>query len=107
MDDRALVRVLKALADANRFRMLRQIAAAGELSCGQLGARFALAQPTMSHHLKILIAARLVDVRNDGALRLLSVERALLDRAAALLPRRVARRPRGKAGPARRRPRRA
>ena len=34
--------------------MVQEIAAAGELSCGQVGERFDLAQPTVSHHLKIL-----------------------------------------------------
>ena len=42
MDDLRLVKVMKALADPKRFRMLQQIAAAGELSCGEVGAKFAL-----------------------------------------------------------------
>ena len=54
MDDLRLVKVMKALADPKRFRMLQQIAAAGELSCGEVGAKFALSQPAISHHLKIL-----------------------------------------------------
>ncbi len=39
MDDGRLVRLLKALADERRFRIVREIAAAGELSCGALGAK--------------------------------------------------------------------
>jgi hypothetical protein len=33
VDDQRVIRILKALSDANRFRMVREIAAAGELSC--------------------------------------------------------------------------
>jgi len=57
MEQAQAVRVLKALADKRRFRMVQTIAAAGELSCGELGAYFDLAQPTVSHHLKIVRCA--------------------------------------------------
>ena len=46
MDEGRTVRVLKALADERRFRMVQTIARAGELSCGALGAHFDIAQPT-------------------------------------------------------------
>ena len=37
MDDDRLVRVLRALADPKRFRMVQELAQAGELCCGDLG----------------------------------------------------------------------
>jgi len=40
ISDQDIVRALKALADPTRFRMVQEIAAAGELSCGQLTERF-------------------------------------------------------------------
>jgi len=89
MDDERLIKMLKALADGNRFRMVREIAAAGELSCGQLGERFALSQPTMSHHLKILTDAGLLLARREGQHAHLSVDRALLAELTALLPKRL------------------
>ena len=66
MDETKLLRVLKALADPRRFKMLQQIASAGELTCGQVGDRFSLSQPTISHHLKILTEAGLLRVREVG-----------------------------------------
>lgn len=89
MDDARLVRVLKALADPHRFKMLREIAGAGELSCGEIGERFPLAQPTISHHLKILIDAGLVVARREAQRGYMSIDREVLDRALALLPSRL------------------
>lgn len=66
MDDDDRIRVLKALAHPKRFRMIQEIAAAGELSCGQIGERFPLSQPTISHHLRILNDAGLLVVRRAG-----------------------------------------
>ncbi len=94
MDDENLVRVLRALADKSRFRMVQEIAAAGELSCGQVGERFDLAQPTVSHHLKILADAGLLLVRREGQHGIASVNHGLLDEAVGLLPRRLRSRPR-------------
>jgi ArsR family transcriptional regulator len=89
MDDANLIRVLKALADPNRFKMVREIAAAGELSCGQVGECFRLAQPTISHHVKILTDAGLLVVRREGQRSFISLNRALLNRALGLLPERL------------------
>jgi ArsR family transcriptional regulator, repressor of sdpIR and other operons len=89
MDDSRLVRVLKALADPTRFGMVCQLAQAGELSCGELGRRFAVSQPTISHHLHLLGEAGLLAVRHEGQHHLVSVNRALVDEVAALLPARL------------------
>ncbi len=86
MEDGQLVRILKALADSKRFRMVQELAAAGELSCGQLGSRFDLAQPTVSHHLKILVEAGVLVARQQAQHHLISVNHALLDRVSELLP---------------------
>ncbi|MHB8419662.1 MAG: ArsR/SmtB family transcription factor [Myxococcales bacterium] len=86
-----LVGILGALGDSRRFRMVQELAAAaGELSCGELGARFDLAQPTVSHHLKILVDAGLVEARQAGQHHFLSVNRDLLRRLATLLPEQLA-----------------
>ena len=90
MDDRALVRALKALGDPTRFRMMQQIARAGELSCGQVAELFDVSQPTISHHLAILIDAGVLLARQDGKHRYMSVDGPLLRRIAALVPARLA-----------------
>jgi ArsR family transcriptional regulator len=86
MDEAALVKVLKALADRKRIRMTREIAAAGELSCGQVKGHFRLSQPTISHHLKILADAGVVTVREAGQHRFISVNLDLIREIADVLP---------------------
>jgi ArsR family transcriptional regulator len=89
MQDDRLVRVLKALADTKRFRMVREIAAAGELTCGQVGEMFDLSQPTISHHLKLLADAGVLVVRQDGQNHYISVDQDLLARVVGSLPGRL------------------
>jgi DNA-binding transcriptional ArsR family regulator len=90
--DRQAVRVLKALADPKRFQMFKAIASAGELSCSQIGRRFPVAQPTISHHLKILYDAGLLDVREAGQHHYISVNREQLRSVLQTLPQRLIRR---------------
>ncbi len=85
MDDAALIQVLKALADPTRFRIMREVAAAGELTCGQVGDLFTLAQPTVSHHIHILIEVGLLTVRRAGQMGFVSVNRATLASVPELL----------------------
>ncbi|HUO52055.1 MAG TPA: metalloregulator ArsR/SmtB family transcription factor [Gemmatimonadaceae bacterium] len=111
MTETTLMKALKALAHPTRFRMVQEIAAGGEMSCGQLGARFRLAQPTVSHHLKMLADAGVVRVRQEAQHRWLTVDRALIEGVlgtlpSLLAPARPGRRPAGKpaeGAPARRR----
>ena len=89
LDSARVVRVLKALAHAQRFRMVEELAVGGELSCGELAQKFDLSQPTVSHHLKLLLDAGIVLARHQGPHHFLSVNGALLDELAALLPARL------------------
>jgi ArsR family transcriptional regulator len=86
MDETQVIRALKALANKKRFQMVREIAAAGELSCGQVGQLFDLSQPTVSHHLKILTDAGVIVIREAGQHRFTSVNHQLLEGLALLLP---------------------
>jgi ArsR family transcriptional regulator len=103
MQDDRLVRVLKALADAKRFRMVREIAAAGELTCGQVGEMFDLSQPTISHHLKLLADAGILVVRQDGQNHFISVDQELLAQVVGSLPVRLNARNRRESAPSSRR----
>jgi ArsR family transcriptional regulator, arsenate/arsenite/antimonite-responsive transcriptional repressor len=89
LSDRDLIRALKALADPTRFRMVQEIAAAGELSCGEVAERFDVSQPTISHHLKILLQAGLLVQRTEGKHHYTSVDRPLLASLVAILPKRL------------------
>ncbi len=89
MDDGDLLRVLKALAHPTRFRMVQVIAVAGELSCGAIAEKFPVAQPTISHHLKILTEVGVLEVRRDGQHGLCTVNRTLVASAVRFLPGRL------------------
>src|SRR3984957_9674928 len=89
MDAPALARALKALGDTRRLRMAQEIAAAGELSCGQVAERFDLSQPTISHHLRLLADAGVLSVREAGQHRFISVNCRVIRELALLLPARL------------------
>ncbi|HEY4122672.1 MAG TPA: metalloregulator ArsR/SmtB family transcription factor [Byssovorax sp.] len=86
LDARAVMRVLKALADPTRFRITQEIAAAGELTCTQLTELFDVSQPTISHHIKILNDAGVLVRRAEGKHHYTSVDHALVAEVARLLP---------------------
>ena len=91
LDELTLITALKALADKNRFGMVQEIAAAGELSCGQVKDRFHLSQPTISHHMKILADAGVIVMREAGQHHFVSVNLELIHEIAAFLPTGVSR----------------
>ena len=68
MDDAQFNRIAKALADPQRFAILQQIAAGGaqEVACQAVVAQFSLRPATISHHLKELTTAGLIEGRKTG-----------------------------------------
>jgi ArsR family transcriptional regulator len=59
--------IARALADPNRFAILQQIAKADEsLACGALQEQQTLSPATISHHMKELNEAGLIDVVREG-----------------------------------------
>jgi ArsR family transcriptional regulator len=70
MDASRFQRIAKALADPRRFEIFEEMAAAeDELSCSHIVARFPVAQATVSHHIKELAEAGLIEVRPEGQFR--------------------------------------
>ncbi|SDE63552.1 ArsR family transcriptional regulator [Rhodococcus tukisamuensis] len=63
-----LARMFKALADPVRLRLLSLVAshAGGEACVCDISASFDLSQPTISHHLKVLREAGLLDCERRG-----------------------------------------
>jgi DNA-binding transcriptional ArsR family regulator len=61
--------VFDAVAQPTRREILRLLAAR-ELSAGEIGSRFALSQPAISQHLKVLRQTGLISERRDGTRRL-------------------------------------
>src|SRR5919199_6821271 len=56
----------KALADPTRVALVNRLAAADECCVCDLNAAFELSQPTISHHLRILREAGLVEASRRG-----------------------------------------
>jgi DNA-binding transcriptional ArsR family regulator len=64
--------VFEAIAQPKRREILRLLAA-GEMSAGEVASRFAVTQPAISQHLKVLKQTGLISERRDGTRRLYSV----------------------------------
>jgi ArsR family transcriptional regulator, arsenate/arsenite/antimonite-responsive transcriptional repressor len=82
-----LARVFKALADPVRLRLVSLIGAhqGGEVCVCELTGAFDLTQPTISHHLKILREAGIIDSERRGTWVYYRLEAAALERVGALL----------------------
>jgi ArsR family transcriptional regulator len=59
-------RITKALADPRRYEILRHIARGDEAACSDLRCEFPISAATMSHHLKELSNAGLLDIRKEA-----------------------------------------
>jgi ArsR family transcriptional regulator len=66
LDHERFARIAKALADPRRFQILAKIANCREVGCRRLCEQFPVAQPTMSHHLKELARAGLIEPWREG-----------------------------------------
>lgn len=66
MDQAKIARVSRALGDPTRLRIYRAIAACGEIFCGELVEKHGLTPGTISHHLKVLADASLIECRREG-----------------------------------------
>lgn len=55
----------KALGDENRLKLLETLSG-GEMFAGELLDKLSIAQPTLSHHMKILCDSGIVEARREG-----------------------------------------
>lgn len=62
-DDNA--KVIKALADSNRLKII-DILSCGEKCACDILENFGFTQPTLSHHMKVLMECGIVDCRKEG-----------------------------------------
>jgi|SRR5690349_10544410 ArsR family transcriptional regulator len=66
MERARIEKISKALADATRLMIFEAISAKKEMVCGELVALRGVTPATVSHHLKILADARLIECRRQG-----------------------------------------
>jgi ArsR family transcriptional regulator, arsenate/arsenite/antimonite-responsive transcriptional repressor len=66
MDTKRIENIAKALADETRLRIFEAIACQDDLTCGDLARLQGVTPATISHHLKILRQAELIECRKEG-----------------------------------------
>lgn len=58
-------KILKALSDSNRLRIIRLLSSSEKCACEILKS-FNFTQPTLSHHMKVLMDCGIVECRKEG-----------------------------------------
>ncbi|MCL2085778.1 metalloregulator ArsR/SmtB family transcription factor [Candidatus Saccharibacteria bacterium] len=84
--EKHILPMFKALADSNRLRIIRMLSCpCGELCAQHMLKKFDITQPTMSHHMKVLIDAGLVDSRKQGSHIYYSINKRAVSQIAQFL----------------------
>lgn len=65
MTTNEIAKICKALGDGNRLEIVKTLSSGEECAC-RLLERFDITQPTLSHHMKVLMECGLVNARKDG-----------------------------------------
>jgi ArsR family transcriptional regulator len=91
MDNKTFQKIAKALADPRRFEIFQTIAAAKqEMNCGAVSEKnCTVSQPTVSHHIKELKEADLLEVRTEGQSKYLTVNNEIVNEYIAELQKRL------------------
>jgi ArsR family transcriptional regulator, arsenate/arsenite/antimonite-responsive transcriptional repressor len=85
---KAVVRVLAALSDENRFRIVELLSREqADLPCGRIGQLLGLSPSLISHHLGVLEAAGVIERRKNGLWTLNRLRHEELSRHFAVLER--------------------
>ena len=84
MDYRNDAKLFKALSDQNRLQILAQLNNEEKCACVLLE-KLAISQPTLSHHMRILADARLVECRKEGKWMYYSLRRGAGEEMARLI----------------------
>jgi ArsR family transcriptional regulator, arsenate/arsenite/antimonite-responsive transcriptional repressor len=81
--------IAKALADPRRMQVLEVIAGEEECPCQRLREEFPISKATISHHIKELVRAGLIEAHKDGQFLHCEVRREVLEAYTAELLRRM------------------
>ena len=79
MDIKTIEKISKALADTNRLKILLDMSKQnGMIQCAEIMTKVKLAQPSVSHHIKTLTEAGLIEAEKDGRNHSYSLNHSLL-----------------------------
>lgn len=72
------IKILKALSEVNRLKIVDMLSSGEKCACIILES-FKFTQPTLSHHMKVLMDSGIVKCRKEGTWMYYSLDRELCD----------------------------
>jgi ArsR family transcriptional regulator, arsenate/arsenite/antimonite-responsive transcriptional repressor len=80
LDDKQVERIASALAEPRRFKILKDLSRRGEaMACGAIVGCHDVSNATISHHLKELETAGLIEIVREGKFGLVHLRRDVWD----------------------------
>ena len=84
LDEKRIPVIFKALCDENRVRILKYLTSGEKCAC-RLLEYMDISQPTLSHHMKILVDSGMVAARKEGKWTYYSISSEGIELAAEIL----------------------
>ena len=84
METRDMILICKALSDTNRLEIVQMLSDGEKCGCKILD-KFNITQPTLSHHMKILVDCELVNDRTEGKWHHYSLNKKVIREASSFI----------------------